>query len=110
MYLFIILYIFFCFEIPSMSHTIRCEFEPELVWDESSTIPYYGISHQSQVVVCSLLLHRCMLGKVDEVGADGLWIRLHVDGLESDIRASGKLHNKWLGWHDVPHGFSPFYI
>ena len=93
-----------------MSHTIRCEFEPELVWDESSTIPYYGISHQSQVVVCSLLLHRCMLGKVDEVGADGLWIRLHVDGLESDIRASGKLHNKWLGWHDVPHCFSPFYI
>ena len=70
----------------------------------------WGISHQSQVVVGGLLLHRGVLGEVDEVGADGLWVRLHVDGLQNDIITSGKLQNTWLGLHDVHHCFSPFCI
>lgn len=37
--------------------------------------------YQSEVIVRRLLLHWCMLGQVDEVGADGLWVCLHVDGL-----------------------------
>lgn len=37
--------------------------------------------HQGQVAVLALLLHRRVLGQVDQVGADGLRVGLHVDGL-----------------------------
>lgn len=38
--------------------------------------------HQGQVAMWALLLHRRVLRQVDQVGADGLRVRLHVDGLK----------------------------
>lgn len=49
-----------------------------------------------------LLLHWCMLGQVDEIGADRLGIRLHVDGLREEtdeIRGSDSL----LKWFSYAH-------
>lgn len=40
------------------------------------------VSHQSKVIMLSLLLHGGMLGEIHQVSTDGLGICLHVDGLE----------------------------
>lgn len=48
-----------------------------LAWE----LPWGPAPYQGQVTVLALLLHGRVLGQVDQVGADGLWVSLHVDGL-----------------------------
>lgn len=40
-----------------------------------------SIFYQRQVIMRSLLFHRCMLGQIDEVGTDHLRICFHVNSL-----------------------------
>lgn len=55
---------------------------PTTLLEHAMCPPHNLSSHQSKVIVLSLLLHWGMLGEVHQVSTDGLGICLHVDGLE----------------------------
>ena len=51
------------------------------LWQHQNLISNKWCDYQCKVIMRGLLLHWCMLGKVDEIGTDRLWVGLHVNGL-----------------------------
>lgn len=63
------------------------------------------LNYQRQVIMRSLLLHWCMLGEVDEIGTDGLWVCFHVNSLKKSeqtlIITAGDVHDSLMRWDEL---------